>query len=124
MGLFVIGNILLQAKRNRLPRPEKANWLAIILAFTGVIVALVGNITMKPVQGVPINLSVFQYFIPDLIFIAIMLNITVLLKFLLRLMHSVFDPFRNLVHRIDKKILNIVEDINSQEFIYFTKETM
>ncbi len=123
MGLFGIGNILLKVKRNRLPRPEKASWLAILFAIIAVIVALVGNVLMKPAEGVPSNFSIFlKYFIPALIFIAIMLNRTVLLKFLLRIMHSVFDPFRNLVYRTDKKILSIIDEINSQEFIYFTKD--
>lgn len=123
MALFGVGNILLKVKRNSLPRPEKAGWFAIIVAITAVIFALTGNIIMQPKEGVPSNFSVFlEYFIPTIIFITVMLNRTVLLKFLLTFMHSIFDPFRNLVYRIDKKILSIINDINSQEFVYFTKD--
>ena len=123
MALFGVGNILLKVKRNRLPRPEKAGWFAIIIAITAVICALIGNISLQPREGVPSNFSVFlEYFIPTIIFIAIMLNRTVLLKFLLNFIHSIFDPFRNLVFRTDKKILSVIEVINSQEFVYFTKD--
>ncbi|MDO6759165.1 APC family permease [Tamlana sp. 2_MG-2023] len=122
MALFGIGNILLKVKRNRLPRPEKASWGAIIFAIIAVLVALIGNIIMKPAEGVPSNLTVFlEYFIPSILFILVMLNRTVLLKFLLKLIHTVFDPFRNFVFKTDKKILNVVNKINSQEFVYFTK---
>jgi len=121
MALFGIGNILLKVRRNRLPRPEKAGWLSIFIAITAVIIALAGNVVMKPIEGVPSNLAVFlEYFIPSVVFIVVMLNRTVLLKFLLTMMHSVFDPFRSLVFKIDKNILSVIEEINSQEFVYFT----
>jgi len=123
MALFGIGNILLKVKRNSLPRPEKAGWLSILVAITAVIVALVGNVIMEPKVGVPSNLSVFlEYFVPFIVLILIMLNRTVLLKVLLNLIHSVFDPFRKLVLKTDKKILSVINDINSQEFVYFTKD--
>jgi hypothetical protein len=123
MALFGIGNILLKVKRNQLPRPEKASWLAIFIAIGAVIIALIGNVLMKPNEGIPSNLTVFlEYFIPAIIFISVMLNRTLLLKLLLKLIHSVFDPFRNLVLRTDKKIVSVIDDINSQEFVYFTKD--
>ncbi|MBU2951020.1 APC family permease [Tamlana agarivorans] len=122
MALFGIGNILLKVRRNRLPRPEKATWSAIMFAIIAVVVALIGNVIMQPANGAPSNLTVFlEYFIPSIVFILVMLNRTVLLKFLLKLIHSVFDPFRNIVFKTDKKILSVIHDINSQEFVYFTK---
>lgn len=122
MALFAIGNILLKVKRNRLPRPEKASWGAILFAIIAVFIALIGNIIMEPDEGVPSNLSVFlEYFVPSILFILVMLNRTVLLKFLLKLIHTIFDPFRNFVFKTDKKVLNIIHKINSQEFVYFTK---
>lgn len=123
MALFGIGNILLKVRRTSLPRPERASWLAILIAIAAVLVALVGNIIMLPREGMPSNLSVFlEYFIPSIVFIGVMLNRTVLLKLLLNVIHSVFDPFRNLVMKTDKKILSVIDDINSQEFVYFTKD--
>jgi amino acid transporter len=123
MALFGLGNILLKVRRNSLPRPEKAGWFAIIVAITAVVFALIGNIIMEPEEGVPSNLSVFlEYFVPSIIFITVMLNRTILLKFLLKLIHSVFDPFRRFVLDTDKKLLSVIDDINSQEFVYFTKD--
>lgn len=123
MALFAIGNILLKVKRNSLPRPEKAKWFSILIAIFAVISALIGNIVMPPKEGLPSNVSVFlEYFVPAIIFIAVMLNRTVLLKFLLKLIHSVSDPFRSFVASTDRKILSVIDDINSQEFVYFTKD--
>ncbi len=123
MALFGIGNILLKVKRNSLPRSEKASWLAIFVAIAAVIIALTGNLIMKPQEGVPSNISVFlEYFIPAIIFILIMLNRTILLKLVLKLIHYVFDPFRQFVLNTDKKLLAVIDDINSQEFVYFTKD--
>jgi amino acid transporter len=122
MALFGIGNILLKVKRKKLPRPEKATWLAVFIAIIAVIIALTGNIIMVPADGAPSNLSVFlEYFIPTIIFIIIMLNRTVLLKLLLTVIHSVFDPVRKFVLQTDRKIMRVVHEINNQEFVFFTK---
>ncbi|WP_458626072.1 APC family permease [Winogradskyella sp. PC D3.3] len=123
MALFGIGNILLKVKRNSLPRPEKASWMAIIIAIAAVIMALIGNITMPAIEGTSSNFTVFlDYFIPAIIFTTVMLNRTVLLKLLLTIIHSVFDPVRSFVLKTDDKILSVIDDINSQEFVYFTKD--
>ncbi|RPD90716.1 APC family permease [Aureibaculum marinum] len=123
MTLFGIGNILLKVKRNSLPRPEKAGWLAILIAISAVVFALIGNISMKPEAGDPSNVAIFlEYFIPAIIFITVMLNRTVLLKLLLKIIHSVFDPVRSFVMKADNKIISVIDDINSQEFVYFTKD--
>ncbi|HHC80971.1 MAG TPA: APC family permease, partial [Flavobacteriia bacterium] len=37
MALFGIGNILLKVKRNKLPRPEKATWISVLIAIVAVI---------------------------------------------------------------------------------------
>ncbi|MFD1292809.1 APC family permease [Lutibacter holmesii] len=122
MALFGFGNILLKVKRKSLPRPETASWLSIIVAITAVIIALIGNIIVEPAGDSPSNLVVFlDYFIPSIIFIAIMLNRTLLLKFLLNAIHTIFDPIRNFVLSTDKKIMKTIDKINSQEFVFFTK---
>ncbi|MCF6166983.1 APC family permease [Lutibacter sp.] len=122
MVLFGVGNILLKVKRSKLPRPEKASWLAVIIAISAVSLALIGNIIMEPKDGLPSNLTIFlDYFIPTILFIIFMLNRTVLLTFLLNVMHTIFDPVRNFVLKTDKKILKTINKINSQEFVFFTK---
>jgi hypothetical protein len=70
-------------------------------------------------NGSPSNVIVFlYYFIPAILFIAIMLNRTVLLKFLLNAIDYVFDSIRTFVKRVDKSIINTLNRINNQEFIF------
>ncbi|CAM1339044.1 APC family permease [Tenacibaculum aestuarii] len=122
MALFAIGNILLKIRRNQLPRPEKAPWASVILAIIAVSSALVGNILIDPKGDLPSNTVVFlDYFIPTIIFVIIMLNRTVLLKLVLRVIYAIFNPLRKLVFNVDKKITQTVDKINSQEFVFFTK---
>ncbi len=123
MALFAIGNILLKLRRNKLPRPEKATWLSVIVAIIAVVVALIGNILMEPKEpGARSNIMVFlYYFIPTILFIIAMLNRTLLLKTLLNIIDAIFDPIRRFVVKLDKNIINTIERINSQEFVFFTK---
>jgi len=122
MILFGFGNILLKVKRNKLPRPEKASWFAVLIAILAVVIALIGNLIMVPKEGLPSNLMIFlNYFIPTILFIIIMLKRTVLLNFLLNAMHTIFDPIRNFVLKTDRRILQTIDKINDQEFVFFTK---
>jgi hypothetical protein len=122
MALFAIGNILLKLKRNKLPRPEKASWISVIIAITAVLIALVGNIIMPPKNNLPSNLSVFlYYFIPSILFIIIMLNRTGLLKLTLKTIDAIFEPIRKLVIHLDDNIQKIIDKINDQEFVFFTR---
>ena len=122
MALFGIGNILLKVKRSSLPRPETASWFSILIAIGAVLIALAGNILVEPTDNSPSNFIVFlDYFIPSVVFIIIMLNRTLLLSFLLKSIHTIFDPVRKLVFKIDKNILATINQINSQEFVFFTK---
>ncbi len=122
MALFGIGNILLKVRRQQLPRPEKAKWISVLIAISAVIIALAGNVMIEPSGDSPSNLTVFlDYFIPTILFILMMLNRTVLLKFLLNFIHYLFEPVRRLVYVTDKKILNTINTINNQEFVFFTK---
>lgn len=111
MALFGIGNILLKVKRDKLPRPEKATWFAVFIAITAVIFALVGNLIMEPKDDVPSNLSVFlPYFLIAMGFIYIMLNRIIILR-------TIFQ----LVKYVSTKIINLINDIIDQEFVFFTK---
>lgn len=122
MALFGIGNILLKVRRVTLPRPEKATWLSVMIAIIAVIVALIGNILMEPTNNNPSNFLVFlDYFIPFIIFIILMLNRTLVLRFFLNFIHYIFDPLRKFVFSTDKKITSLIHKINEQEFVFFTK---
>lgn len=116
MALFAIGNVLLKLKRKRLPRPEKASPFAIFLAFSAVVVAIVGNAIMNPQY-----LGVFlEYFIPAIVFVLVMLNRTTLLWGVLELIKYFFEPIRRWVKLTNNKIIRLIIEINSQEFVFFT----
>ncbi len=116
MALFAIGNILLKIKRRRLPRPERASPFAIILAISAVVSAIVGNAIMNPHY-----LGVFlEYFIPAIVFVMIMLNRTTLLWGVLEVIKYFFEPIQKWVKKTNKRILKLIDEINSQEFVFFT----
>jgi len=111
MALFGVGNILLKVKRAKLPRPEKASWISVIVAIIAVAIALTGNIIMKPKDGMPSNIEIFlPYFLVAMAFIVIMLNRILILK-----------VFLKLVKIVNSKIINTINDIVLQEFVFFTK---
>ncbi len=117
MVLFAVGNILLKIKRSKLPRPEKASWIAIILAILAVTTAIVGNAIMNPKYLIVF----FQYFIPTMLVVIIMLKRILILKFFLSLIRYIFEPIRKFVLNLNKKIIDTIKKINSQEFVFFTK---
>ncbi|UKN01982.1 APC family permease [Paracrocinitomix mangrovi] len=122
MALFGIGNILLKIRRKRLPRPEKASWLAVLIGIAGVITALIGNIVLPPKDDLPSNLRVFMYyFIPSILFVIAMLNRTMLLKLILRILEASYRPIQGFFVKVDKRIKKTIDKINSQEFVFFTK---
>jgi hypothetical protein len=70
----------------------------------------------------PTNWVVFiMYFFPALIFVMIMLNRTVLLKLLLNIVQYIFEPIRKFFLRLHRGIDRLIDEINSQEFVFFTK---
>lgn len=136
MALFVIGNMLLKVKRKRLPRPEKAKWTALIFALGAVICAIVGNVLIVPEDPEqPRNVVVFlEYFIPTTLFLAVMLNRTTLLKFLINFIQYLFNPVRRAIENsnleiplrrgviyINRRLQNSINNIKKQEFVFFTK---
>ena len=123
MSLFAIGNILLKVKRAKLPRKYKATWISVIVALLGTLIALVGNIYIEPSEpGMHSNFRIFlEYFIPGILFIIIMLNRIVLLRFLLSLLRNIFEPIREAFLRMHVSINRTIERINAQEFVFFTR---
>ena len=118
MALFGIGNILLKVRRAKLPRPERASPFAIFLAIGAVITALVGNAILNPPY-----LGVFlEYFIPTFLLVSIMLNRTKLLWAILKLIRYLFEPVQRFIKKLNRRILNLINEINAQEFVFFTNE--
>jgi amino acid transporter len=118
MALFGFGNILLKVKRARLPRPEKAGAITLFVAITAVLAALVGNAIMNPAY-----LAVFlEYFLPTIGVVAIMLYRTTILKGLLYLLKYISDNIQSVVSFGNAYLLRMIDTINAQEFVFFTKD--
>ncbi len=117
MALFGVGNLMLKLKRKRLPRPEKAPVISVIVAIGLVVAAFMGNIEL--------NLASFyvfiRYLIPALLFILIMLNRARLITWLIYLIEYVYRPFRRFVITSSKSLQRSLYKINSQELVFFTK---
>lgn len=116
MALFGFGNFLLKVKRKQLPRTERSSWIGLFTAVLSVIAALIGNLIMNPNY-----FKVFlEYLIPSSLIVFFMLNRTVLLTLLLTAIKHSFRPLDIFVNKLNKKILRTIEEINSQEFVFFT----
>lgn len=117
MALFAAGNILLKVKRDRLPRPARAGWPTVLLAMAAVTAGLIGNALMNPSY----LWVFFEYFIPSVLVIGIMLSRVALLKGLLfsvrGLISSMTHPLRGLARWTQLKI----EEIRAQEVVFFTR---
>ena len=117
MVLFGIGNLLLKAKRNKLPRPEKASYPAVIIAIIGIILALIGNIILNPEY-----LGIFlEYLIPTILVVGFMLYRTPILKGLLLFLDYITPSDKHFFSTTKRKINIAIRSINAQEFVFFTK---
>lgn len=117
MALFGIGNLLLKFKRKKLPRPERARGIAVVLAVSFIIAAFIGNMKL--------NINSFytflKYMVPSLIFIGIMLNRVVLIRLLIEALEYFYQPLRKMVILSNRYLQKMSVEINSQEFVFFTK---
>ncbi|CAM3716079.1 APC family permease [Flavobacterium chungbukense] len=117
MALFGIGNLLLKYKRRKLPRPERARGIAVVAAVSFVIAAFLGNMEL--------NINSFytflKYMIPALVFIGIMLNRVILIRLLIEALEYFYQPLRKMVIISNRYLQNLSTEINSQEFVFFTK---
>jgi hypothetical protein len=117
MVLFGFGNLLLKVKRNRLPRPEKASYPAVILAVAGIIVALIGNITLNPQY-----LTIFlEYLIPTILVVGFMLYRTPILKGVLLFLNYLTPSNKKFFDTTKRRINVAIRKINAQEFVFFTR---
>ena len=122
MLLFGFGNILLKMRREKLPRPESAKWLSVLAAITAVLIALLGNIIMKSEAGTQSNLRLFlTYFIPASLIIAFLLRRVAILRATLRVIFHIFNYTQDGFFKISSRLNNLINTINAQQFVYFTK---
>jgi amino acid transporter len=117
MALFGIGNLLLKYKRSKLPRPERARGIVVLIAVSSIIAAFIGNMKL--------NINSFytflQYMVPALIFIGIMLNRVFLIRVLVIALEYFYEPLRRIVIVSNRYLQKLSSEINSQEFVFFTK---
>ncbi|MEO8116382.1 MAG: APC family permease [Bacteroidota bacterium] len=117
MAFFGFGNLLLKIKRKRLPRPEYASPLVVILGIIGILIALYGNIKLHPDY-----LVVFlQYFIPAILIIYAFLKRKVVIHYLLMYANKVFDRISKLALFSRFHLTKEMRKLNKQPFVYFTK---
>lgn len=118
MGLFAIGNLLLKIKRRKLPRPERASLISVLLAIIFVGVAFWGNILLNKTSFY----TFLQYLFPTLVFIYIMLNRIAVIDLLIKLIEFLYSPLRKFVVIINRYLFKVKRRLHSQEFVFFTKK--
>jgi amino acid transporter len=117
MGLFGIGNLLLKFKRKKLPRPEKARGISVVVAVSFIIAAFIGNINLNTHSFY----TFIYYLIPAFVFVAIMLNRSFLIKFVIYSLEYFYNPLRKVVVLSNRYLHKMHLKISSQEFVFFTK---
>jgi len=117
MAFFGFGNLLLKIKRAKLPRPEYAPPILVILGILGIVIALYGNVKLHPDY-----LVVFlQYFIPAILIIYIFLKRKVVIHYLLIYANSFFDKIQKASVFSRFHLTKEMRRLNRQPFVYFTK---
>ncbi len=117
MALFGIGNLLLKFKRKKLPRPERAKGIAVVVAISFIAVAFIGNIFL--------NESAFatfiQYLIPALLVVAIMLGRSVIIQLGVNTLDYFYKPIRKFAVVGNRYLQKMHRRIHEQEFVFYTK---
>lgn len=117
MALFGLGNILLKVRRASLPRPDRANWIAVSIAVPAVVAGLIGNALIDSAYV----WTFLQYFIPAMLVIAVMLGRISLLKASLSTVRSLTAGIVGPMTRITKAVREKIEEINAQQIVFFTR---
>lgn len=117
MALFGIGNLLLKIKRAKLPRTVKAHPMAVIASIALVLAAFWGNVQINPKA----LLVFFQYLLPAMGFVFLMLNRGRILRTLLLFIDYLYQPLRQFVESSNDFLKKSLEKINAQQFVFFTK---
>lgn len=117
MALFALGNMLLKVRRAKLPRPSRAGWLTVIVAFLAALAGIVGNAIVDTR-----NLLYFTtYIVPTVAVVGLMFIRIHLMKLVLILMDGVVERVQRLNGRLRQALMTKIDDINSLSIIFFTK---
>ncbi len=117
MALFALGNMLLKKERARLPREVRAGWITVTLAMFAVLLSLLGNVLLDP-----INVKLFAiYLLATGAAVGIMFVRLELLKLGLSLLRVVVEKAKAFNEWTRATVLRKIEEINSLTVVYFTK---
>ena len=117
MALFGLGNILLKTKRAKLPRPQVAPLLSVLIAMAAVIIGLIGNAMMN----LHYLVMFMEYFIPAIIVVSIMLGRIAILRGVLFLVRSTLMFLVKRMTAVSQTIRGQIDTINAQQIIFFTR---
>jgi len=117
MALFAIGNMLLKTRRGKLPRAVRAGWPTVTVALLAVLVGIVGNIMLDPV-----NLEIFEgYFAATAALVAVMFLRLEILKVGLYVSRAVVERLSAASGWVHEVVLREIGRINDDAMVYFTK---
>lgn len=117
MFLFGIGNLLLKVKRKRLPRPERASGISVVVAASFIVIAFYGNVVLNDEAFE----TFIKYLLPAILFVIIMLNRTAIIQLGVDALEYFYKPVRRLVVVSNRYLQKMQRKINAQEFVFFTK---
>lgn len=116
MALFGVGNLLLKVKREKLPRPERATVISVIVAIGFIVAAFLGNMRLN----LPSFYVFIEYLIPAVLFILLMLNRARVTRWLIYALNHSAKPVQHLVKSIIRPYRTLIK-LNSQELVFFTR---
>lgn len=115
MAFFAIGNILLKIRRGKLPRPEHAPILSVVVALLAVVVALYGTVLLNPKYLI----TFLTYFIPSILIISAMLVRKDIMLFIAKMLSQ--TKYRRHVIKGERTLYNSINQLTKQKFVFFTK---
>ncbi len=116
MALFGLGNLLLKINRKRLPRPERASWLAVFIAIAAVVAAIIGNVLLNP----PYLITFVEYLIPTLFVVFFMFYHNYILRGALIAIDHISPGKTQLWGKISRATKKELIKIRGQQFVFFT----
>jgi uncharacterized protein YggU (UPF0235/DUF167 family) len=117
MILFALGNMLLKIRRASLPRETRASWFAVTVAFLAVLIGLLGNVVMDP-----LNVEIFAaYFIAVGTLVGVMFLRIPILRGILFVVGSAIQSVQTLNKRLSDSISTLMSAINEEPMVYLTK---
>jgi amino acid transporter len=117
MALFAVGNMLLKQARAQLPRTVRASWPTVAIALFCVLIGLLGNVLLDP-----LNVEIFALYLGlALLGVGIMFERIGLLKIALLMSRTVTDRLLRVSERFRASVRAKIQEINGLAVVYFSK---